>query len=326
MTKFSYFLGSEQWQPEELIKHAALAKEAGFDMLTISEHFHPWVDDYSASNFTWSTLGALANKIPSLDLGTGVTTPLWRMHPGVVAQAAATVDRLTKSTFHLGVGTGENINEGPLGYIFPKYEERKDRLIESLTIIRRLLNGEKLTFNGKYYKTEKAKLYTPPLKHIPIWLAAGGPKSAQVAAEFADGLMISVKDPKDSYEKVIDPAKEKTMELKKEDMSVHTYRWTMFADNDDDAWTALRSWRGLRAPSRLQQIDPEALRIEADSFPKEEIMGKFSRASTIEDLVNIYSPLVNEFDSDIITIQISSINQEETISLLGKELLPKLRK
>ncbi len=326
MTKFSYFLGSEQWQPEELIKHAALAKEAGFDMLTISEHFHPWVDDYSASNFTWSTLGALANKIPSLDLGTGVTTPLWRMHPGVVAQAAATVDRLTNSTFHLGVGTGENINEGPLGYIFPKYEERKDRLIESLTIIRRLLNGEKLTFNGKYYKTEKAKLYTPPLKHIPIWLAAGGPKSAQVAAEFADGLMISVKDPKDSYEKVIDPAKEKTMELKKEDMSVHTYRWTMFADNDDDAWTALRSWRGLRAPSRLQQIDPEALRIEADSFPKEEIMGKFSRASTIEDLVNIYSPLVNEFDSDIITIQISSINQEETISLLGKELLPKLRK
>ena len=206
MTKFSYFLGSEQWQPEDLIKHAEIAKDSGFDMLTISEHFHPWVDDYSASNFTWSTLGALANNIPSLDLGTGVTTPLWRMHPGVVAQAAATVDRLTKSTFHLGVGTGENINEGPLGYTFPKYEERKNRLIESLTIIRRLLSGEKLTYNGEYYKTEKAKLYSPPLKNIPIWLAAGGPKSAQVAAEFADGLMISVKDPKDSYERVIDPA------------------------------------------------------------------------------------------------------------------------
>ena len=94
MTKFSYFLGSEQWQPEDLIRHAEIAQEAGFDMLTISEHFHPWVDDYSAANFTWSTLGALANKIPELDLGTGVTTPLWRMHPGVVAQAAATVDRL----------------------------------------------------------------------------------------------------------------------------------------------------------------------------------------------------------------------------------------
>ena len=115
MTKFSYFLGSEQWQPEDLLNHAEIAKEAGFDMLTISEHFHPWVDDYSASNFTWTTLGALANKLPEMDLGTGVTTPLWRMHPGVIAQAAATVDRLSPSTFHLGVGTGENINEGPLG-------------------------------------------------------------------------------------------------------------------------------------------------------------------------------------------------------------------
>lgn len=326
MTKFAYFLGSEQWQPEDLLKHAEIAKEAGFDMLTISEHFHPWVDDYSASNFTWSTLGALASTIPDLDLGTGVTTPLWRMHPGVVAQAAATIDRLSTSTFHLGVGTGENINEGPLGFEFPNYEERKNRLIESLTIIRRLLSGEKLTFEGKYYSTNKAKLYSPPLKNIPIWLAAGGPKSSHVAAEFADGLMISVKNPSESYERVIDPAKEKTKELNKKDMSIHTYRWTMFADNDDDAWTALRSWRGLRAPSRLKQLDPTALREEADSFSKEEIMSKFSKASTIDELEEIYSPLVNEFNSDIVTIQISSINQEETIKLLGKELLPRLKK
>ncbi|MDA2970240.1 MAG: TIGR03557 family F420-dependent LLM class oxidoreductase [Actinomycetota bacterium] len=326
MTKFSYFLGSEQWQPEDLLKHAVLAKDAGFDMLTISEHFHPWVDDFSASNFTWSTLGALASSLPQLDLGTGVTTPLWRIHPGVIAQAAATIDRLTPKTFHLGVGTGENINEGPLGFSFPNYEERKDRLIEALKIIKSLFSGEKLTFDGKYYQTNKAKLYTPPLKKIPIWLAAGGPKSAQVAAEYADGLMISVKDPKIAYENVIDPARFKTKELKKDEMSVHTYRWTMFAESDEDAWTALRSWRGLRAPNRLNELDPEALRIEADSFPKEEIMSKFSRASSVDELVNIYKPLVKEFNSEIITIQISSINQEETIQLLGKELLPRLKK
>ena len=326
MTKFSYFLGSEQWQPEDLIKHAVIAKDAGFDMLTISEHFHPWVDDFSASNFTWSTLGALANTLPQLDLGTGVTTPLWRIHPGVIAQAAATIDRLTPKTFHLGVGTGENINEGPLGYNFPNYEERKDRLIEALKIIKSLFSGEKLTFEGKYYQTNKAKLYSPPIKKIPIWLAAGGPKSSQVAAEYADGLMISVKDPKTAYENVIEPARLKTKELKKDEMSIHTYRWTMFAESDEEAWTALRSWRGLRAPNRLNELDPEALRIEADSFPKEEIMSKFSRASSIAELENIYKPLVEEFNSEIITIQISSINQEETIKLLGNELLPKLRK
>ena len=326
MTKFSYFLGSEQWQPEELLEHAQLARKAGFDMVTISEHFHPWVDDHSASNFTWSTLGALARELKNMDLGTGVTTPLWRIHPGVIAQACATIDRFTKSTFHLGVGTGENINEGPLGYEFPKYEERANRMKEALTIIRRLLSGEKLTFEGEYYSTNSAKLYTPPLKKVPIWLAAGGPKSATLAAEYADGLMISVKNPEDAYEKVINPSKQKSEELGKTNLRVHTYRWTMFADNDEDAWESLKSWRGLRAPNRLQELDPMVLRETADSLGREEIMSKFSRAGNIEELIDIYKPLVDDFESEIVTIQISSIDQPKTIELLGKELLPKLKK
>ncbi len=326
MTKFSYFLGSEQWQPEELLEHAQLARKAGFDMVTISEHFHPWVDDHSASNFTWSTLGALARELKNMDLGTGVTTPLWRIHPGVIAQACATIDRFTKSTFHLGVGTGENINEGPLGYEFPKYEERANRMKEALTIIRRLLSGEKLTFEGEHYSTNSAKLYTPPLKEVPIWLAAGGPKSATLAAEYADGLMISVKNPEDAYEKVINPSKHKSEELGKTNLRVHTYRWTMFADNDEDAWESLKSWRGLRAPNRLQELDPMVLRETADSLGREEIMSKFSRAGNIEELIDIYKPLVEDFESEIVTIQISSIDQPKTIELLGKELLPKLKK
>ncbi len=326
MTKFSYFLGSEQWQPEELLEHAQLARKAGFDMVTISEHFHPWVDDHSASNFTWSTLGALARELKNMDLGTGVTTPLWRIHPGVIAQACATIDRFTKSTFHLGVGTGENINEGPLGYEFPKYEERANRMKEALTIIRRLLSGEKLTFEGEYYSTNSAKLYTPPLKVVPIWLAAGGPKSANLAAEYADGLMISVKNPEDAYEKVINPSKQKSEELGKTNLRVHTYRWTMFADNDEDAWESLKSWRGLRAPNRLQELDPMVLRETADSLGREEIMSKFSRAGNIEELIDIYKPLVDDFESEIVTIQISSIDQPKTIELLGKELLPRLKK
>ena len=326
MVKFSYFLGSEQWQPEEMLKHAELAKNAGFDMVTISEHFHPWVDDQSASNFAWSTLGALTSVIPNLDLGTGVTTPLWRMHPGVVAQASATIDRLTNSTFHLGVGTGENLNEGPLGYTFPPYAERAARMREALHIIRNLLDGEKLDFTGDYYSTEKAKLYSPPVKHIPIWLAAGGPKSAQLAAEFADGLMISVKDPKEAYERVIEPSNEKAKELGKDSLRIHTYRWTVFADNDDDAWKALGPWRGLRAPGRLEAKDPAILREAADTMEKSEILSKYSIAGTVEEIYDIYKPLVSEFNSEIITIQITSTNQEETIKILGEEVLPSLKK
>ena len=326
MVKFSYFLGSEQWQPEEIINHTKLAKNAGFDMVTISEHFHPWVDDQGASNFAWATLGAITSVAPDLDLGTGVTTPLWRMHPAIVAQASATIDRLSNSTFHLGVGTGENLNEGPLGYSFPPYAERAARMKEALFIIRSLLDGEKLDFNGEYYSTEKAKLYSPPRKNVPIWLAAGGPKSAQLASEYTDGLMISVKDPNEAYERVIEPSNAKSKELKKDNLRIHTYRWTVFAENEEDAWKALGPWRGLRAPGRLEAKDPAVLREAADNMERSEILNKYSIAGNIKEIIDIYKPLVTEFNSEIITIQIASANQEKTIELLGDEVLPALKK
>ena len=93
MTRFAYFCGHEQWHPEELVRHAQLVEQAGFDMVVVSEHFHPWVDDASASGFAFSTLGAIAQATERLEIATGVTTPLWRFHPAIVAQAAATLDR-----------------------------------------------------------------------------------------------------------------------------------------------------------------------------------------------------------------------------------------
>jgi coenzyme F420-dependent glucose-6-phosphate dehydrogenase len=142
MTKFAYFCGHEQWQPEVLVEHARIAEDSGFDMVVVSEHFHPWVDDFSAAGFAFSTIGAMAAATEHIEFATGVTTPLFRYHPGVVAQAAATLDRLSGGRFTLGVGTGENINEGPLGYEFPDYAERNARMTESLEIMRRLLDGE----------------------------------------------------------------------------------------------------------------------------------------------------------------------------------------
>ena len=186
MTDFYYFCGHEQWQPETLVRHAVLAERAGFDGILVSEHFHPWVDDHSAAGFAFSTIGAMAQATERVRITTGVTTPLFRYHPGVVAQAAATLDRLSGGRFDLGVGTGENINEGPLGLSFPGYAERAARMTEALQIMRRLLDGEKLTFEGTYYRTDRAKLYSPPIGRVPIWMAAGGPKSAALAAKHAE--------------------------------------------------------------------------------------------------------------------------------------------
>ncbi len=321
MTKFAYFCGHEQWQPEVLVEHALLAEAAGFDMVVVSEHFHPWVDDESASGFAFSTIGAMAAATSSIEFATGVTTPLFRFHPAVVAQAAATLDRLSGGRFTLGVGTGENINEGPLGYEFPAYAERNSRMREALEIMRRLLDGEKLTFDGEFYKTDRAKLYSPPTGPVPILLAAGGPKSAQLAGEMAQGVVTSVKDPAETREKVIEPL----LEASSGDPIVLATRWSLFAANDEEAWKALYSWRGLRAPGRLEAVDPATLRERADELPRDEVLGRYTQVNSPADIIDAYKPLVTELGADIVTFQMASLDQPELIRMIGSEVLPALR-
>lgn len=325
MTRFAYFCGHEQWHPEQLVQHAHLAKQAGFDMLIASAHFHPWVDDASAAGFVWSTLGAFTQAAPGLDLGTAVSTPLWRFHPALIAQAAATVDRLSGGHFYLGVGTGENINEGPLGYHFPGYKERAQRMSEALDIMRHLLDGEKLTYEGTYYKTDRAKLYSPPVGKVPILMAAGGPQSAKLAGSKAQGVIVSVKDPKEIIEKVIEPARHEASLRGAESFQVAASRWTIMAKNDDEAWEAIYSWRGLRAPGRLEAVDPMELREAADALPREEILGRYSQCRSAKDIVEVYRPLVEDIGADVVTLQMASTDQEALIKLLGAEVLPRLR-
>lgn len=322
MTKFAYFCGHEQWHPEQLVDHAIRAEQAGFDMVVVSEHFHPWVDDESAAGFAFSTIGAMAQATRTIEFATGVTTPLFRYHPGVVAQAAATLDRLSGGRFTLGVGTGENINEGPLGYEFPAYAERNARMRESLEIMRRLLDGEKLTFDGEYYRTDSAKLYSPPLGPVPILLAAGGPKSAALAGEMAQGIVTSVKNPAETIERVIEPLR---AAAKGPDPIVLATRWSLFAANEDEAWKALYSWRGLRAPGRLEAVDPTTLREKADEMPREEVLGRYTLVNSAEDIIAAYRPLVDELDADVVTFQMASLDQPALIDLLGSDVLPALR-
>ena len=325
MTRFAYFCGHEQWQPEQLVRHAVLAEQSGFDMLVVSEHFHPWVDDAGSAGFAFSTLGAIAEATNRVEFVTGVTTPLFRFHPGIVAQAAATIDRLSGGRFHLGVGTGENLNEGPLGYPFPKYSERAARMNEALQIMRRLLDGEKLTFEGEYYQTDRAKLYSPPIGPVPIWMAAGGPKSAALAARLADGIITSVKVPAVTRERVTDPAHVAAAEAGRPDPKILGTRWTINAQNDDEAWEALSAWRGLRAPGRLHAVDPVELRQKADEMPREEILGQYTVVASADDYVEAYLPLVTTVGAEIVTIQTTSVDQEATIAMLGRDVLPRLR-
>lgn len=325
MTKLAYFCGHEQFQPETLVRHAVLAEQAGFDAVVVSEHFHPWVDDTGASGFAFSTIGAIAEATDRVEIATGVTTPLFRFHPAVVAQAAATIDRLSGGRFHLGVGTGENLNEGPLGYAFPRYAERAARMAEALEIMRRLLDGEKLTFDGEYYQTDRAKLYSPPVGEVPLWLAAGGPKSAALAARLAAGVITSVKVPEETIERVIGPAGEAAAAAGRQPPRVLATRWSIRAGDAEEAWEALSAWRGLRAPGRLEAVDPADLRERADQLPRDEVLSRYSIVATADDYVTTYRPLITEVGADIATIQTTSLDQVGTIEMLGAEVLPRLR-
>ena len=191
--------------------------------------------------------------------------------------------------------------------------------------MRRLLDGEKLDFEGEYYTTDRAKLYSPPIGRVPIWMAAGGPKSAALAARLADGIITSVKVPEVTVERVIDPSTAAAQAAGRDKPPIMASRWSIRADNPADAWKALSAWRGLRAPGRLEAVDPAVLRERADSMDQAEILAQYSLVSSAEDYVAVYSPLVTDIQADIVTIQTTGLNQEETIAMLGSDVLPELR-
>ncbi len=322
--KFAWLCSHESYQPEDLVRQAVAAEEAGFDVVLGSDHFHPWVDDTSAAGFVWSWLGAVAARTARVQLGTSVTCPLFHYHPALVAQMAATTDRLSGGRLLLGVGTGEALNERPLGFPFPGYAERQARMQEALEIIHRLFAGEKLSFRGEHYTTETARLYSPPAGDLPVLMAAGGPKSAEFAGTYADGLITSVKDPADTVAKVIAPYRRAAAARRARQLVLAT-RWTVLAGGPSEAWKALSSLRGLRAPGRLEATDPAELRIRADEMDPEEVLASYAVVPDAAGLVEAYRPLVTDVGADIVSIQVMSEDPMAAVEMIGKEVLPQLR-
>jgi G6PDH family F420-dependent oxidoreductase len=188
MTRFGYFLSSEEYDPASLIKQAVMAQQAGFDALWISDHFHPWLDEQGQSSFVWSVIGAIS-QVTDLPVTTAVTCPTTRMHPAVVAQAAATAGLLTGGKFNLGVGTGEALNEHVTGARWPSAEERREMLEEAVDVIASLFTGAQVTHHGKHYTVETARLYSRPQPPPPIYVSGFGEESARLAGRIGDGYI-----------------------------------------------------------------------------------------------------------------------------------------
>ena len=188
MTRYGYFLASEEHPPPELVRQARMAEQAGFDSLWISDHFHPWLDEQGQSGFVWSVIGAIS-QATSLPVYTAVSCPLHRQHPAIVAQAAATCAVLTDGRFGLGVGTGEALNEHVTGGSWPAAEKRLEMLEEAVGVIRDLFSGRLVTAHGRHYTVETARLYSVPDTPPPVYMSGFGEKSIKLAARIADGYM-----------------------------------------------------------------------------------------------------------------------------------------
>ncbi|HZR80128.1 MAG TPA: TIGR03557 family F420-dependent LLM class oxidoreductase [Candidatus Binatia bacterium] len=189
MARLGYSLSSEEHRPDALVRWARMAEEAGFEFAGISDHFHPWIDRQGQSPFVWSVIGAISQATHRLEIVTGVTCPTIRMHPAIVAQAAATSAALLPGRFALGVGSGENLNEHVTGEPWPNPSERLEMLEEAIAVIRALWSGDVTTHRGTHYRVEEARLYTLPDAPPPIYVAASGKKSVDLAGRVGDGLI-----------------------------------------------------------------------------------------------------------------------------------------
>jgi coenzyme F420-dependent glucose-6-phosphate dehydrogenase len=189
MVEIGYTVACEEHGPHDLVRYARRAEEAGFAFAFVSDHFHPWIDRQGNSPFAWSVIGGIAAATERLRVGTGVTCPTVRLHPAIVAQAAATSAAMMPGRFVLGVGTGENLNEHVLGDRWPTASVRREMLEEAVAVIRELWRGGWVEHHGRHYTVENARIYTLPDEPPPIVVAAGGPAAAELAGRIGDGFV-----------------------------------------------------------------------------------------------------------------------------------------
>ena len=328
MVQFGWKAGPEQYPPVELMNYAIAADQAGFDMLDASDHFHPWSPEGQAS-FTWTWFGAVAVQTKRITLSSGVTCPILRYHPSIIAQAAATVTHFAPNRFMLGLGTGEALNEFAATGQWPEYAERRDRLAEAIDLIRALWSGEEVTFEGTYYQTQKARLFTPPTSPIPMIISALVPHSAEFAGKHGDGLWsVGGKQPQ-IYQQIIKDFEESARAAGKDpkrmprliELSVG------YSDNiDATIQERIKYWAGSFVPALFdQKIYTPTMSQEngevvgPDTLKK---MGCFS--SNPDDHVKFARQYI-DLGFDHIIFHTAGPDQQAFIKGYARDVLPRLR-
>lgn len=315
-TRFGYFLSAEEYHPLELVEQAVAAERAGFDSLWISDHFHPWNSEQGESPFVWSVIGAIAAST-SLPVTTAVTCPTVRIHPAVIAQAAATSAAMLGGRFVLGVGTGEALNEHVLGGPWPSADVRLEMLEEAVGLIRALWTGEVVTTRGKHYQVDTARLYTLPETPPPIYVSAFGPKALEVAARIGDGFITTQPDAE-----MIASFKESTGG--KPSQGGVKVAW---AETEDEAIDhAHRLWPNAGLPGELAQVLPSPQHFEQASalVTRESTAERFTVGNDVDAHVATLQAYVDAGHDEVYVANIGP-HSVAMIEAYGREVLPRLR-
>jgi len=315
--KIGYFLSGEEFSPAEQIEQARMAEQAGFEGLWISDHYHPWNDEQGHSPFVWSTIGALS-QTTKLKVTTAVTCPTFRIHPAVIAQAAATCAVMLEGRFALGVGSGEALNEHILGDRWPEADERLEMLEEAIEVIRELWQGGSRSHRGRYYTVENARIYDLPEQPPPILVSGFGPKSTQLAARVGDGFC------------TVAPVGEAVESFRSEagEGKLVAGGTKVCFDRDEAAAraTAHRLWPNEQLPGELSQILPTTAHFEqANELVSEDMVAEEVPCGPDLDR---HLETISEFEKagfDELYIQQIGPNQREFFDVYANEVLPRAR-
>ena len=328
MIKFGWKAGAEQYPPGNLLDYAVIADQAGFDLLDVSDHFHPWSEAGQAS-FAWIWLGAAAARTDHITLGPGLTAPILRYHPSVVAQAAATLACLAPGRTYLAVGTGEALNENSSIGQWPGYLERQARLTEAIALIRALWTGDEVTFDGDFFHTRKARLYTRPETPIPLYVSSLAPSSAAFAGKYGDGLLTVGGQSPQVYEQMMREFARGAREADK-DPTLLPRLIELPVEFTDTAETAVearkRYWAATFVPAMYNQniYTPAAAELNGGVVGTGTIKSRTCISTDPEEHVRFAQRYI-DLGFDQLIFHSASPDQDAFLHAYGREVLPRLR-
>jgi len=321
---------AEQFGPQELLDYGIAAEEHGFDSIVASDHFHPWKDTDGHAPFSFAWLGAVGARTTRARLGTSVVTPTFRYHPAVVAQAFATLGVLFPGRVFLGVGSGESMNETPLtGHEWPRPAERLHRLGEAVELIRELWADDYVTWTGKHYRTEAAKIFDKPKEPVPIFIAAAGPRAAEQVGRLGDGFICTSGKGMELYRDVLLPNLEKGAREAGRDSSRIERMIEIKVSYDTDRARALadtREWAALALPAedKAGVEDPREMERRAAAVAND-AHTRFIVASDAGECVAAIEPYLGLGFTHLV-FHFPGKDQERAMALFAAEVLPLLRK